>query len=124
MNTFETCCSERETQLVGKLTNGAEAKGPHFKSAMSGSDRVGNKAFVKDDSTACDATACHPTLGWFGSSGAGASTAGCDKSSQLGGVNPVATRFSTLLLMATMLGAYCEPPTASRMDSGTSGWRS
>ena len=36
------------TRLVGKLTNGVEAKGPlwDFKSAMSRSDRVGNKAFI------------------------------------------------------------------------------
>ena len=92
-----------------RLTNGAEAKGPpwDFKRAMSGSDRVGNTTFKKNDSTARDATACHPTLGWFGSSstGAGASTVDSDNSSQLGGVNPVATKLSTLLLMATMLGA-------------------
>ena len=95
-NTFRTCGSKRVARLVGKLTNGAEAKGPpcDFKRAMSGSDRVGNTTFKKDDSTARDATACHPTLGWFGSSStrAGASSVDRNNSSQLGGVNPVATQ--------------------------------
>ena len=78
-------------------------------------------------STARAAVACHPFLGWLGSSASkmsGTSTAPAANCSQLGGTKPASSRVCTLDTTPVKLGEACCSSTARRIVVDTSGWRS